>query len=90
MHALHCKLSPVIKTVQSKSLLLSAKCSCFKSFTLKVDGKEKYGGSRFLQLLGISLGPWQSMPIFILNVPFAIEKRIFFSALSSKMNRRFV
>jgi hypothetical protein len=30
------------------------------------------------------------MSIFILNVPFAIEKRISFSALSSKMNRRFV
>ena len=53
---------------------------------LKVDGNEKYGELRFLQLLGISLGPWRSMSIFILNVPFAIEKRI--SALSSKMNRR--
>jgi hypothetical protein len=30
------------------------------------------------------------MSIFILNIPFAIEKRISFSALSSKMNRRFV
>ncbi len=30
------------------------------------------------------------MSIFILNVPFAIEERISFSALSSKMNRRFV
>jgi hypothetical protein len=30
------------------------------------------------------------MSIFILNVPFAIEKRISFSALSSKMYRRFV
>ncbi len=30
------------------------------------------------------------MSIFILNVPFAIEKCISFSALSSKMNRRFV
>ncbi len=30
------------------------------------------------------------MSIFILNLPFAIEKRISFSALSSKMNRRFV
>jgi hypothetical protein len=30
------------------------------------------------------------MSIFVLNMPFAIEKRIFFSALSSKMNRRFV
>jgi hypothetical protein len=29
------------------------------------------------------------MSIFILNLPFAIEKRISFSALSSKMNRRF-
>ncbi len=27
---------------------------------------------------------------FHLNVPFAIEKHISFSALSSKMNRRFV
>jgi hypothetical protein len=30
------------------------------------------------------------MSIFIMNVPFAIEKRISFSALSSKINRRFV
>ncbi len=55
--------------------------------TLKVDGNEKLGGLIFLQLSGISLGPWRSMSIFILNVPFAIEKNISFSALSSKMNR---
>jgi hypothetical protein len=42
------------------------------------------------QLLGISLGPWRSMSIFILNVPFAIEKRISVSAVSSKMNSRLV
>jgi hypothetical protein len=30
------------------------------------------------------------MSIFILNVPFAIEKGISVSAYSSKMNRRFV
>ncbi len=42
--------------------------------SLKVDG---IGGLRFLQLLGISLGPWQSMSIFILNVPFASKKGIF-------------
>jgi hypothetical protein len=30
------------------------------------------------------------MSIFILNVPFAIEKHISVSALSSKMNWRFV
>ncbi len=60
-------------------------CHC-----LKVDGNEKWGGLRFLQLLGISLGPWRLMPIFILNVQFAIEKRISISAFSSKMNRRFV
>jgi hypothetical protein len=30
------------------------------------------------------------MSIFILNVPFAIKKRISVSALSSKMNRRLV
>jgi hypothetical protein len=59
-------------------------------FHLKLDGNEKKGGLKFLQLLGISLGPWRSMSIFILNMPFAIEKRISFSALSSKMNRRFV
>ncbi len=29
--------------------------------TLKVDGNEKLGRLRFLQLLGISLGPWRSM-----------------------------
>jgi hypothetical protein len=52
---------------------------------LKVVGNEKKGGLRFLQLLGISLGPWRSMSTFILNVPFAIEKHISVSALSSKM-----
>jgi hypothetical protein len=51
---------------------------------LKVDGNEKKDGLRFVQLLGIRLGQWRSMSIFILNVPFAIEKRISFSALSSK------
>ncbi len=30
------------------------------------------------------------MSIFILNMPFATEKRISFSALSSNMNRQFV
>ncbi len=60
------------------------------SYFLKVVGNEKKGGLRFLQLLGISLGPWRLMSIFILNVPFAIEIHISFSALSSKMNRRFV
>ena len=59
-------------------------------YSLKVDGNEKLGGLRFLQLLGIGLRPWRSMSIFILNVPFAIEKHISFSALSSKLNRRFV
>jgi hypothetical protein len=58
--------------------------------TLKVVGNEKLGGLKFLQLLGIDLGPWRSMSIFVLNVPFAIEKRISVSALPSKMNRRFV
>jgi hypothetical protein len=57
---------------------------------LKVVGNEKLGGLQFLQLLGIGLGPWRLMSIFILKVPFAIEKRISVSALSSKMNRRFV
>jgi hypothetical protein len=57
---------------------------------LKVDGNEKKDGLRFLQLSGIRLGPWRSTSIFILNMPFAIEKRISFSASSSKMNRRFV
>jgi hypothetical protein len=57
---------------------------------LKVVGNEKLGGFKFLQLLGIDLGPWRSMSIFILNVPFAVEKHISVSALSSKMNRRFV
>jgi hypothetical protein len=35
-------------------------------------------------------GPWRSMSIFILNVPFAIEKRTFVFALSCRMNRRLV
>ncbi len=41
-------------------------------------------------LLGISLGPWRSMFIFVLNMLFANEKHISISALSSKMNRRLV
>ncbi len=45
---------------------------------------------RFWQLLGISLGHWRSMSIFILNMPFAIKKCISVSDLSSKMNRRLV
>ncbi len=60
------------------------------SYLLKVVGNEKLGGLRFLQLLGIGLGPWRSMSIFILNMPFANAKRISVSALSSKMNRQFV
>jgi hypothetical protein len=59
-----------------------------KEYMLKVDGNEKLGGLRFLQLLGIGLGPWRSMSIFILNMPFANAKHISVSALSSKMNRR--
>ncbi len=61
-----------------------------KIVNLKVDGNEKLGGLRFLQLLGIGLGPWRSMSIFILNMPFANAKRIPVSALSSKINRRLV
>jgi hypothetical protein len=57
---------------------------------LKVDGNEKLGGLRFLQLLGIGLEPWRSMSIFILNMPFAYAKCISVSAHSSKMNRRLV
>ena len=71
-------------------LLMPGPCRYQPAVPLKVDGNEKLGGLRFLQLLGISLGPWRSMSIFGLNMPFAIEKRISFSALSSKMNRRFV
>ncbi len=57
---------------------------------LKVVGNEKLGGLRFLQLLSIGLGPWRTMSIFILNMSFANAKHISVSALSSKMNRRFV
>jgi hypothetical protein len=59
-------------------------------FCLKVDGNEKLGGLRFIQLSGIGQGPWRSMSIFILNMPFANAKRISVSAHSSKMNRRLV
>ena len=55
---------------------------------LKVVGNEKLGGLKFLQLLGIGLGPWRSISILILNVPFANTKRISVSGLSSNMNRR--
>jgi hypothetical protein len=61
--------------------------SFFRICILKVVGNEKLGGFKFLQLLGIDLGPWRLMSVFILNVPFAIEKPISVSALSSKMNR---
>jgi hypothetical protein len=67
-------------------LTLSTQLTVF----LKVVGNEKLGGLKFLQLLGIGLGPWRSISIFILNMPFANTKRISVSALSSKMNRRFV
>ncbi len=63
-------------------------CLKTKSFyNLKVVGNEKLGGLRFLQLLGIGLGPWRLMSILILNMPFANAKPISVSALSSKMNR---
>ncbi len=55
---------------------------------LKVDGNEKLGGLKFLQLLGIGLGPWRSISILILNMPFANKKCITVSGLSSNMNRR--
>ncbi len=55
---------------------------------LKVVGNEKLGGLKFLQLLGIGLGPWRLIFIFILNMPFANTKRISVSGLSSIMNRR--
>ncbi len=58
------------------------------SLVLKVVGNEKLGGLKFLQLLGIGLGPWRSISIFILNMPFANTKRISVSGLSSKMIRR--
>jgi hypothetical protein len=61
-----------------------------KNRGLKVDGNEKLGGLRFLQLLGIGLGLWRSMSIFILNIPFANAKLISVSAHSSEMNRRLV
>jgi hypothetical protein len=47
------------------------------NIVLKVVGNEKLEGLKFLQLLGIGLGQWRSMSIFILNVPFAIEKNVF-------------
>ena len=56
--------------------------------SLKVNGNETLGGLKFLQLLGIGLGPWRSISILILNVPFANTKRISVSGLSSNMNRR--
>jgi hypothetical protein len=56
---------------------------------LKVVGNEKLGGLKFLQLLGIGLGPWRSISIFILNMPFANTKRISVSALSSKIGDLF-
>jgi hypothetical protein len=59
-----------------------------KSQHLKVVGNEKLGGLTFLQLLGIGLGPWRSIFIFILNMPFPNTKRISVSGLSSNMNRR--
>ncbi len=54
---------------------------CLFSLDLKVDGNEKLGGLRFLQLLGIGL---------FLNMPFANAKRISVSALSSKKNGRLI
>jgi hypothetical protein len=65
----------------------SQKMSFTELVPLKVVGNEKLGGLRFLQLLGIGLGPWRSMCILILNMPFANAKPISVSALSNKMNR---
>ncbi len=42
---------------------------------------------KIFTVVGQKSGTVAVMSIFILNVPFAIEKRISFSALSSKMNR---
>jgi len=61
---------------------------CRNIHSLKVVGNEKLGGLKFLQLLGIGLGPWRSISIFNLNMPFANTKRISVSGLSSNMNRR--
>jgi hypothetical protein len=79
----------VIKPTAPRSSIFCEIKNCYL-YCLKVVGNEKLGGLKFLQLLGIDLGPWRSMSIFILNVPFSIEKRISISALSSKMNRRLV
>ena len=82
-------LTPQNDPLNGSKSYCPAKKIMSRSF-LKVVGNEKLGGLKFLQLLGISLGLWRSMSIFNLNVTFAIEKHISFSALSSKMNRRFV
>jgi hypothetical protein len=72
------------------SLLHLTRADLIQPYAGDTVGNEKLGGLKFLQLLGIDLGPWRSMSIFILNVPFSIEKCISVSALSSKMNRRLV
>jgi hypothetical protein len=81
------------RVYQILTMLRSKFCDLEKKvsfYSLKVDGNEKLGGLRFLQLLGIGLGPWRSMSIFILNMPIANAKRISVSAHSNKMNRRLV
>ncbi len=83
------KLVPGAQSIHHFKVGPKCQVCCPKRKCLKVVGNEKLGGFKFLQLLGINLGPWRSMSIFILNVPFAIEKPISVSALSSKMNRRF-
>ncbi len=78
------------KTSKEKKQARCYRWSLHYILYLKVVGNEKKGGLRFLQWLGTSLGPWRSMSIFILNLPFGIEKCISVSACSSKMNMWFV
>jgi hypothetical protein len=60
------------------------------SHPLKVGGNEKRWGSGRSQMLGNGLGPWRSRFMYNLNTQLLNKYHISFSALSSKMNRRFV
>jgi hypothetical protein len=57
---------------------------------LKVVGNEKQWGSGRRQIIGNGLGPWRSRFIYKLNSQFLNKNHISFSALSSKMNKRFL
>jgi hypothetical protein len=82
MKSIHAKKTLVKRQIffPMLSLCLRGTSSIMRNSKLKVVGNEKLGGSRCLQLLGISLGLRRLMSIFFLNMTFTINMCISFSA----------